>query len=47
MQPGPSLKVQPCSAMSGSTTDREITFSSFFSLRKMSVLWAQGQASDT
>jgi hypothetical protein len=45
--PGPGAKFQPSSPMNQLTTLREIIPSSPFSLRKMRVRWAQGQASDT
>jgi hypothetical protein len=47
LEPLAVSKVQPSRPMSGETTDIEMTLSSAFSLRKMTVRCAQGQASDT
>ncbi len=47
MQPGQSLNSQPFGPISGSTMESEITFSSPLSVRKISVRFAQGQASET
>ena len=41
------LKVQPSLSMSGETIDIEMTFSSAFNLRKMTVRCAHGQDSET
>ena len=45
--PGSVPNSQPFFPSSATVTDTEITFSSFFSLRKISVRCAQGQASET
>ena len=47
VEPSSLWKVQPFSSMSGDTTDIEMTFSRFLSLRKMMVRCAHGQASET
>ncbi len=45
--PGSVPNSQPFLPNNGTVTETEITSSSFFSLRKISVRCAQGQASDT
>ena len=47
VEPAAVSKVQPSRPMSGETTDSDMTFSSAFSLRKMMVRCAHGQASET
>ena len=45
--PGPGSNVQPSSPISQCTTDNPMTSSSPFTLRRINVRCAQGQAKDT